>query len=365
MKILISFCNTINDLQYFQNKGLSHLCILDTNTSTLIFITTLNLKDVHGFTGTSFDKEYLYAVSPTKKGVAIIKINKRNLKIVASKQSKECLDPHSILINNNRLYICSTGTNSIETYDIHSLKYLGKYWQFPDSSNNKDDVHLNSISMQNNNIWVSCTGKKYKNDWSKSKKGFLINTTSNEIKYSINHPHSLNIRGNDFYYCESNMGRICKNNNEVLKIGQAYIRGFDLNDEFFVTGLSSSRMVSKSTGRINNPMGKGKFVSKTGILVYNRAKKTKEYYDLSFYTKEIYDVKILDDYVGHIGFKFNGLVKIRNSGIIRENLLLAEVIQRKEDAERRVIILEKQLAKIKHNPLIVFYFFLKQMLKIK
>lgn len=338
MKILFGFCNTTETSQYYQEKGSSQLAILDTNRLEISFIKLpREIKD-RGIVGICRDDKSIYLVTQSIDMPFLVKLNVNSLEIEKYKRLKNVFDPHSILARNDRILICSTGTNSVESFDKNTFKHTDTFWQHPNTGRDKDIVHLNSIFELKGDIWVSCFGLKTGKMWSTAREGYLINTKNNHKKYKISHPHSATSFKGSVYYCESSAGLVYKNGVVMKKLENSYARALEVYKNGFVVGISSSRIRSKSTGRVNNPSETGKFMAKSGILVVSATLKKEEFYELTNFEKEIFDVLIIDDSVKPNNVNGTGVVTKLN--ILTENILISNLIEKKE-------LLENELKKLK------------------
>lgn len=204
----------------------------------------------------------------------------------------------------DRLFVVSSGTNSIEMFDPRTFRYLGKHWQHPKTTISVDQVHLNSLCEANGELWASVFGPKVKDKWSLTSGGSLINTADGSTRYRIYHPHSVTFFAGDFYYCESWTGLVFRNNKPIKTIEGAYVRGLDVNSNYIVIGANSGRIRSKSRGTLNDPWDVGKYNFISGILVLNKRRRNELYFDLSKYsreteeyTREIYATKFIEDII--------------------------------------------------------------------
>lgn len=348
MKILVSFVNTTESTQYYNKVGLSQLALLDTRKKNIYF---LNLADVNdnGVSGLASDKENIYIVTQSSETSSLIKINKSNLVVAKIVKSKNIKDPHSILRYKSKLYVVSTGTNTIEEFD-RDLNYLKTFWQHPNTSKQADVVHVNSVFVYKGDICISCFGRKRDELWSSADSGYVMNTkNNNKIITNINHPHSAKSSENTIYYCESSLGKVFKNKREVYSSSRSYLRGLAIRGSEIVIGVSGSRKISKSTQKLLNANESGRFISKTGIIIFNRKDKKQKYFDLTFVEKEIYDLLVLNDkdFVFNLGIV--GILPVIGKRHVIENRFITDLYSTKEKLEEHNIVLERRLKELKES----------------
>jgi len=350
MHILITFCNTIRFSDYYAELRLSQIGLLHLETNNLHFLKIPPEVNTVGFTGAAQNDKYIFVVSQEKRNPQIIRYDKENLERFLVVKAGEIHDPHSMIAKGKKLYVVSSGTNSIETYNTRTLSYLGKYWQHPQTGTEEDEVHINSIFESKGKIWVSAFGRKTTDRWSTAENGYLINTGNNRKLYMINHPHSATDSGKDKYYCESRTGLVYKNGKTVEKISRAYVRGLTVVGDLLAVGVSSSRKKSRSLDVVNNPSEKGKFRSVSGIMLYKKGKRS--FCDLSPYFREIYDLMIIDGLNIALPQGVIGVTSVEPSAKLRENHLVSLLINEKEalmkdieEKDKNIAVLQEQLKK--------------------
>lgn len=142
MWVLISFCNSIKKAQHFSSQDLSQLVALNLATSQIYFLRIPIKINPQGFTGITQNAKFMYTVTQGKNKATLLRIRKKGLDIDMLGETRQIKDPHSMIIFHDRLYVVSSGTNSIEMFDSTTLKYLGNYWQYPMTTPHSDQVHM-------------------------------------------------------------------------------------------------------------------------------------------------------------------------------------------------------------------------------
>ena len=333
MWILISFCNSIKRSKHYSKFGWSQIAALNLETRQINFLRIPQIINPQGFTGITHDDKFIYIVTQGKKQAYLLRLQKKGLKIDLVKKTGHIADPHSMILFENRLYVVSTGTNTIEVFSPETLEYLGRYWQYPSTTTFCDQVHLNSLFVSKSQLWTSAFGPKTDEKWSSAAKGALINTTNNSQLYTIYHPHSATYHQNSFYYCESWTGSIFRNENVIKKIEGSYLRGLDVNSDYLIIGVSSGREKSKSRGVINDPSEAGRYNSFSGIVVQDRKQRKELYFDLSQYspeiyqyTREIYSLKLISGIVLTSSDNILSHYKLEPSPVIERNHAISILI---------------------------------------
>jgi hypothetical protein len=344
MNILLSFCNTVETSVFYQRLGLSQLAVLDTRKDKIYFIKLPQYLDHNGITGITIDKDYVYAVTQARENPYILKFSGSDLTYLKSGVLEEVRDAHSLTENKGILYICSTGSNSVEMYDADSLNYKGTFWQHPDTDKNGDEVHLNGIIINGNDLWVSCFGKKRGKYWTTAASGYIINTSNNKKIYKVTHPHSINSYKSEIYYCESTKGSVLVNARQLIKFPHTYVRGLSLYGTQMLIGISSGRKKSRSTGDLNNPIGEGRYIAKSGLCILDTKNKRKSYYSLIRFGREIYDVVVIP------GMKlknYNGAYDLMKSHNLADSPLVSILFEQKLNLEEKYHDLHQQHEKLK------------------
>ena len=218
-----------------------------------------------------------------------------------SQKLDNLIDPHSLIIENEFLYIVSTGNDQVLKYrfdeDNMIISYVASVWKPDDSNGDADTHHINSIFKNINGIFISAFGKKDKK-WSSAKNGYILNINTDKKKIEkIYHPHSLSMSGKDYYYCESSTRSVIKNTKKIITLNKGYVRGLAFDGRYLLLGTSSGRKNSKSTGEVNNPAEDGILEENCKLLVYKKnffgKYKFMKEFDFSTEHQEIYDIIIM------------------------------------------------------------------------
>lgn len=199
-------------------------------------------------------------------------------------------NPHSICCHDGKLYIASTGTDSVIEFDPESGTECYSWWN---SNSDLDTIHLNSLAWCNDALYATAFGNKHGALWSSADQGYLFNVfTSEKIVEGLYHPHSLTTYRDRMWFCESSRMLVRSTKDDCLPMNHGYLRGLAVADDRLYVGSTKGRRHSKSTGvlLVNSPEGQGVPTGKAGIVVREQANGVERFIDLGKYADEIYDV---------------------------------------------------------------------------
>lgn len=224
-----------------------------------------------GLTGACCDDFNFYIAS--QFSIFVIDKKSYDVKKVITDKSMNIL--HGICIYNNKLYVTSTGNDSIIVYGLKNYKldnifylnnsnflnrFLNKNKDFRlkhKSSTGMHKYHLNDINVYDNKIYITT-----KNSPQKNKKGMFakmdIDFKNFEIISSnLDAPHDGILNKNFFYLTQSESGTIAKikyNKKESIDIKvnpkDYFIRGFDSYNDYFFIGFSNYRLNLSNSAKI-------------------------------------------------------------------------------------------------------------------
>jgi hypothetical protein len=245
----------------------------------------------------------LYTVGWYETHLAMYHLEGKAADLVADIQLPDVKDPHSLCVYDNALLITSTGSDELLRYE---LKRNGEpddagYAMWRASDAGSDTHHVNSVAVVKNHVYVSAFGLKTGEFWSSAVDGYIYDVTDKRVILNgLRHPHSL--RGDSagsIYYTESSRQTLCKAGSKPLIIG-GYARGCDIAaDGAILVGSNAARRVSRSRGVVTNSANPendaGQVVGKCSVAIVSAYDKpTRQYYDITPFGKEIYDICILE-----------------------------------------------------------------------
>lgn len=292
---MISFCNVFP-------LGLA-LGIYDYDNEKFGWINSDSTsKNILGIDGISKSNKKYFVVTQLKEGgISGLSIFNRDLQLEKNYDFIETNDAHSIIAYGIGFLVADTGKNRIVhiTFDDDSKKITEtEFWRYNDDG--KDTVHVNSMAMMGNKIFVSVFGTKPSNDWQEAKSGKIIDTSTNKvISDNLHHPHSLTAIDETLYWLESGTGIIHKYSEKrgheiFLKIG-GYLRGITSDKKYLFVASSGKRRTSRSTGVPNSTLSNSSNESRSWIYRINKKNKKFERKELTAYGVEIYDLLLLEN----------------------------------------------------------------------
>ena len=350
MKILISFVNQVltPDLK---------LGIIDTNTEEFTWIKNGIEEFGEGATGILVYNDKIYVCMQQSKLV----VYDYNFNIFQIYNFKYVKDAHSLIHYQNGIYVVSSGTNEVyKLYydDLGNIEHEELFWCVENLIDYKKDyVHLNSIAVIDNEIYVTMFGNKNETgSWSDD--GKLINIRNEEIVKNIQQPHTSYNYKEEIIYCESRTGLLKNSKAEILISLDGYIRGITECSHYLYVASSSRRKISKSKkkflkGRMG---GKEDVLTKCQINIVNKNNMLlNKTIDMSDYANEIYDLYMMPQNIG-FDFKFDKLQVLRQINMSTEKAFLdkifsheQEVSRTEEEQQTRIEIREKNIEKYKNQ----------------
>ncbi len=224
----------------------------------------------------------------------------KNYKVKKSWRLKRVKDGHSLAVKDDKIYIASTGNDSI----VEFIPETGEeriFWK--ENSMERDSIHMNSMIWMGSHMIISAFGKKAGEQWITARNGFLMNIhTGQKIKDSLFHPHTLLKTEQGVFLCESAKKRvIALNEADILDVERGYVRGLLITEDEIAVGISHARRRSKSTGKLNRLDDElmSSFRNGCGIKIYRRhGKRLREsefvkFIDLYPFSNEIYDLILI------------------------------------------------------------------------
>ena len=131
-------------------------------------------------------------------------------------------------------------------------------WRPHPDSPREDVHHLNSICRSNGRVLVSGLGRKAGGTWGSARDGAIWDVEADDdVLTALNHPHSLSPIGESLLFCESRAGLIRTLDGSASSALGGYTRGIAVAPEHVFVGVSRGRLVSKSTGGVENPAAGG------------------------------------------------------------------------------------------------------------
>jgi hypothetical protein len=294
MELLVSLCNRVPD-RYRELRGVFAAKVnVQDGTVTPISLPDEVTESRWGMTGMArYRGGYACLLPPSS-----LVLMSEALEVQALYDLKLVLDPHSIASRDGKLYIVSTGTDSIVEFTPEEGENV--FWRASDTGT--DTVHLNSLLWHNGGLWITAFGKKAGALWRSAEQGYAVNVLSGARVFGdLYHPHSLMEAGGTTWVCESANMAVRNTQGQQFSAPHGYLRGLALAGGLLCIGSTKGRTRSKSTGTvIGNSADPGQPSGEPGIAVYELGNngsppQCRHFIEMSSYADEIYDILPLGD----------------------------------------------------------------------
>ncbi len=209
----------------------------------------------------------------------------------------EVKDPHSMCVHDGRLLVASTGTDEIVAYDVDGgdiADVAETFWRA--SRSGEDTHHVNSVASDGRRVVISAFGLRSGEFWSSAQNGYIRDLTADAtLRDGLRHPHSLKLAGGRVYFTESSRQALCEAGGLSIAVG-GYVRGCDLvSEDSLLVGSNAARRISRSLGIVTNSNNLeervGEVVGKCTLAhIKLQPIPTREFYDVTPYGREIYDI---------------------------------------------------------------------------
>jgi Domain of unknown function (DUF4915) len=288
MELLISLCNRLPD-RYQELRGVFAAKVnIQDGTVTPVTLPSQVTESRWGMTGiTRYRGGYACLLPPSS-----LVLLSEALEVEALYDLKLVLDPHSVASHNGKLYIVSTGTDSIVEFTPEEGERV--FWRASDTGT--DTVHLNSLLWHHGGLWITAFGNKAGALWRSAEQGYARNIVSGANVFgALHHPHSLLENAGTMWVCESATMTVRSTQGQQFTAPHGYLRGLALAGGFLCVGSTKGRTRSKSTGTvIGNSADPGQPVGEPGIAVYELENggppQCRRFIEMSAYADEIYDI---------------------------------------------------------------------------
>jgi hypothetical protein len=205
---------------------------------------------------------------------------------------------HSIAYHEGYLYVTSTGTNEIYCVKVDGTSFGEQelFWQYPNVRYDRDEVHLNGLTVSGNRFIASCFGVRAPDEsWSTAGRVFYIDS-GHAIRDGLNQPHSPLVVDGQLFFAESAAKKVFVYTKtapdtwnfraEILMPG--YTRGLALQAGKLLVGISSSRKVSRSR---KTAVGDRREPTDTALMrVDLKTHSTEVACGLNAFAREVYDI---------------------------------------------------------------------------
>lgn len=255
--ILASLCNYKPGLE-------SGLMVIEEDLSGYRYVKPARMP-ICGVTGIAADERFIYAATQSK---VIAIMDRKSLQLASYRVYNEIRDPHSVLLDGDRLLVVASGLNAVYECPLENGFVMGErpFWKSSEEDFGQDRDHLNSIMKYGDHILVSGFGRN-DGSWASARSGYALDLQSGEcVITGLMHPHTIMECEGRLIACESTRGAVVEisRNREVVLNG--YTRGLCVGPLGLYAAISAGRKISRSTGLPNLEMEKKNFISGIYLL---------------------------------------------------------------------------------------------------
>lgn len=297
MHALLSLCNE----QRSPEKG---VLLFDFGTKTATWVPVGTEAEIMGTRGICRHAGFLYVLYTVgwwETHLSIYGLAGETPVLLGDRLLPEIADPHSVCVHDERLLIASTGTDEIVAYDLGGGELddvAETFWRA--TRTGRDTHHVNSVSSDGRRVVISAFGPRAGEFWSTAEDGYIYDVTAGKrLSSGLRHPHSVRLHGDAVYFTESSRQSVQALGAQPIIVG-GYVRGCDVVDESSIlVGSNVARRVSRSRGVVTNSSNwentEGEVVGKCSVAhVRMRSVPTREFYDITPFGAEIYDICVLE-----------------------------------------------------------------------
>lgn len=298
MPFLVSFCNQMA-------SPLHSLCAMDLSSEVVRWVDLSLISEEYraGFSGVSgicmVGTQVVIATQGAKPVLALTDLETARLS--AYVPLCKCKDLHSIVYHDGYIYIVSTGTNEVYRVSFRDgvLGTEELYWQYPSVRYDRDEIHLNGLTIDGDRFIASCFGARGKDgSWTSNGKVFYLDA-EDSVLGGLRHPHTPIVVGDRLFFAESLTHKVYVYkkltwgawalDNEIQLDG--YTRGIAYQDGRLLVGVSATRKISRSKKSLNSEVLEA---LNAAIVVFDaETGQVEKVFDLVKYGREIYDINTL------------------------------------------------------------------------
>jgi len=132
-------------------------------------------------------------------------------------------DPHGLVVDDERLWVVSSRTNSVMQYELSSIgpRTAKLSYRHPEIASQ----HFNGLTRHNGKLVLSAFGASAEEVRTTSATGYLIDIETDAIIVAgLDQPHSPYTHGGSLWFCESHPSEIWKDAVRVARL-EGYLRG--------------------------------------------------------------------------------------------------------------------------------------------
>ncbi len=253
-RLLISFCNQLSSPNH-------SLCILEPSSGDSNWIDISEIPEVlrqnfSGVAGICYVGKTTIVIATQGHPSALACVDIIEARVTSYISLERTKDTHSLVFHDDYIYLVSTGTNEIYRVSFFD-GHFGReelFWGYPSVINNKDEVHLNGLTIDQDRFIASCFGpKKDDGSWGSEGSVFYLDN-GHVIRAGLNQPHSPLVADKRLIFAESgakNVHIYSKNEDNEWAIKNehqvnGYARGMVMKGDRIFVGISANRKASRS-----------------------------------------------------------------------------------------------------------------------
>lgn len=212
-----------------------------------------------------------------------------------------CRDAHSMMFHDGYVYVTSTGTNEIYGVAVQGECFGEQelFWRYPGVRYDRDEVHLNGITLAEGRFIGSCFGpRKPDGSWGTAGSVFYLDS-GHTVCAGLNQPHTPLVVGDRLVFAESAVNKVfmyVKTASGAWTFSAefempGYTRGLALQDRRLLVAISAMRRSSRSR---KTPASEPQPSGTAAIVSVDLETQEQEIaWDLSAYTREVYDILLV------------------------------------------------------------------------
>lgn len=284
MRLAVSLCNLRSDAP-------GGILLFDSVTKEAASA-GIDLGAISSVTGLTLYGDILLAAYISENVSHVAFLDARSLEILAKVALPDALDIHSIASRGDKLYVASTGSDSVLRYALGDLdlQLEGTHWS--PASGDDDTIHINGMTTHEGRLLCSGFGKREGERWASASNGFVFDLDSSEtVMTGIYHPHSVTLMDGQLYVLESVTGRLVASERSLWSI-DGYARGLC----FLAPGVAA---IGSSVARHTNVQGfqntadPGDPIGICALTIVEMATGSRTVVSLGEYNNELYDIVAL------------------------------------------------------------------------
>ncbi len=220
-------------------------------------------------------------------------LDRATLQVLAVQSLPEIQDPHSICRRGDEVFIASTGTDEVISYQLvgNELANPRTYWS--PTNSRADTHHINSVAVADGDILCSAFGGGgAETSWRTTTEGYIYNIDRDAVvKDGLGQPHTVCPYRDELLFCNSRTGTV-ETTTTILAYLAGYSRGLAVGPSTIYAGSSFARR-SKTAGDVFlNPSDEGPLRSRCALVQLPTDEDLRVEVGMTGLGYEIYDILV-------------------------------------------------------------------------